>query len=332
LLERVDEGIARAMTSFSAEELRKFAIFHPLAFEKYQAMHKPLARFAHYCSAEAAFHILKSRKMRLRNAAVMNDFMEIEHGSACLARVWRSDTGKRLKEIVDGLFPGLSDELTNVLDAWRHDFQTETFITCLSEHDPEENELGKLSMWRAYGGSSGVAIVLNPAVFLSVSDALPTFTSPVAYLSPEAFEMEFERVVGNIETSLDFIKAEGRDELYNSLFHAFRTSMLCTKHPGFSEEREWRIVYAPSLNSSDRIIPSVELIRGAPQIVHSIPFKDYPEEGLVGAELPKLIDRVIIGPTEFPYQLRQAIVSLLTEAGVTDAAEKVFVSTIPLRQ
>lgn len=320
------------MTGFSAEDLRRFAIFHPLAFEKYQAMHEPRARFVHYCSAEAAFHILKSKKMRLRNAAAMNDFMEIEHGSTCLARAWHSDTGVRLKEIVDGLFPGLSNGLANVLDAWSHNFRTETFIACLSEHDPEEDELGRLSMWRAYGGSSGVAVVMNPAAFLSVSDALQAFTSPVAYLSPETFELEFKRVVGNIESCLDFIEAEGRDNLYKSLFHAFRTSMLCTKHPGFSEEREWRIVYAPSLGSSNRIIPSVELIRGVPQIVHSIPFKDYPEEGLVGAELPQLIDRVIIGPTEFPHQLRQAMVSLLTDTGVTSAAEKVFVSTIPLRQ
>lgn len=320
------------MASFSAEDLRRFAIFHPHAFEKYQAMHVPRARFVHYCSAEAAFHILKSGKMRLRNAAVMNDFLEIEHGSACLARAWHSETGEHLKKMVEDLFPGLPKELASVLDAWSHSFRTETFITCLSEHDPGEDELGRLSMWRAYGGVSGVAVVLNPAVFLSVSDALPAFTSPVAYLNPGTFELEFKRVVGNIESNLDFIKEGGREGLYTSLFHAFRTSMLCTKHPGFAEEREWRIVYAPSLNSSDRIIPSVELIRGVPQIVHSIPFKDYPEEGLVGAELPKLIDRVIIGPTEFPYQTRQAMISLLTDEGVTDAAEKVFVSTIPLRQ
>lgn len=320
------------MSGFSVEELRRFAIFHPLAFEKYQAMHKPRARFVHYCSAEAAFHILRSKKMRLRNVAVMNDFMEIEHGSDCLAKAWHSESGGRLKNLVEELFPGLSAELANVLDAWSHSFRTETFITCLSEHDAEEDELGRLSMWRAYGGSSGVAVVLNPKVFLSVSDALPAFTSPVAYLSPEAFEQEFKRVIENIEGSLEFIKDRGRDDLYSSLFNAFRLSMLCTKHPGFAEEREWRVVYAPQLNSSDRIIPSVELIRGVPQIVHSIPFKDYPDEGLLGAELPELIDRVIIGPTEFPYHLRQAMVSLLTEAGVTEAASKVFVSTIPLRQ
>lgn len=320
------------MSGFSSEDLRRFAIFHPLAFEKYQAMHKPRARFVHYCGAEAAFHILRSRKMRLRNVAVMNDFMEIEHGSACLARAWHSQSGDQLKKLIEGLFPGLPQELERVLDAWSHSFHTETYITCLSEHYPEEDELGRLSMWRAYGGLSGVAVVLNPKVFLSPSDALPAFTSPVAYLSPEAFEIELNRVIENIEGNIDFIKEGGRDELYSSLFHAFRTSMLCTKHPGFSDEREWRIVYAPQLSSSDRIIPSVELIRGVPQIVHSIPFKDYPEEGLTGAELPDLIDRVIIGPTEFPYQLRQAMVSLLTDAGVAGADSKVFVSTIPLRQ
>jgi len=59
---------------------------------------------------------------------------------------------------------------------------------------------------------------------------------------------------------------------------------------------------------------------------------DYPEEDLEGAELPKLIDRVIVGPTEFPDQVRLAMVELLNEAEVPDAQAKVVCSTIPLRQ
>ncbi len=187
-------------------------------------------------------------------------------------------------------------------------------------------------MWRAYGGSSGVAVVLNPDVFLNQSEALPAFTSPVAYLSEASFEQQLGRVVDNIEATKDFLESEGREELVAWLFHAFRLAMLCTKHPGFKEEREWRVVYAPHLARSERIVESVQLIRGVPQVVHSIPFKDYPEEGLIGAELPQLISRVIIGPTEFPYQLRDATIALLRNAGVADAAEKVVVSTIPLRQ
>jgi hypothetical protein len=52
----------------------------------------------------------------------------------------------------------------------------------------------------------------------------------------------------------------------------------------------------------------------------------------VGAELPKLINRIIIGPTQFPEQLRLAMVKLLKFAEVPDAEKKVVCSTIPLRQ
>ncbi|MCO5060248.1 MAG: DUF2971 domain-containing protein [Rhizobiaceae bacterium] len=262
----------------------------------------------------------------------MNDFMEIEHGASCLANAWRSKTGDRFKALVEGMFEGVADELAKLVDGWVPSFRADTFITCLSEHDDGEDDLGRLSMWRAYGGSSGVAVVLNPTVFLGTSDALPALTSPVSYLSHAAFEHEFGKVTDNIAANRDGLLRDGRQELINRLFHCFRLAVLCTKHQGFAEEREWRIVYAPMLHNSDRIEASVQLINGVPQIVHSIPFKDYPDEGLVGAELSKLINRVIIGPTEFPSQLRLAMVSLLTEAGVTNAVDKVVCSTIPLRQ
>ncbi len=315
------------------DQLRRFMIFHPFAVGKYQAMLASKARFVHYCSAEAAYHIVNSKRMRLRNAVVMNDFLEIEHGAQCLASAWRSSTGEKFKKLIDEMYPGLPDELAKLVDGWAPSFRTDTYITCLSEHDDAEDDLGRLSMWRAYGGPTGVAVVLNPAVFLNVSEAVPAFTSPVAYLTLEDFERELAKVAGNIETNADFLKQDGgRDGLLNSLYHAFRLAVLCTKHPGFAEEREWRIVYTPSHERSDRIISSVELIRGVPQIVHSIPFVDYPEEGFEGAALPKLIDRIIVGPTEFPEQVRLAIVELLSKADVPDPQSKVVCSAIPLRQ
>lgn len=317
----------------SQDDLRKFMIFHPLAFEKYLEMKKPGACFVHYSSAEAAFHIIKSKRMRLRNAAVMNDFMEIEHGLNCLARSWKGTSGDRLKATIDDMFPGTADEVAKLFDSWAPHFRENTYITCLSEHDPKkEDGLGRLSMWRAYGGAAGVAVVLNPKVFLSVSEALPAFTSPVAYLSEEAFEAEFNRVTDNIIATREFLMVEGKQAFVGMLFHAFRTAVLCTKHPGFAEEREWRVIYAPTFASSDLIERSVELIRGVPQIVYSIPFKDYPDKDFVGAELPTLIDRVIIGPTQFPEQLRQATIVLLEGADVPDAAKRVVCSSIPLRQ
>lgn len=65
-------------------------------------------------------------------------------------------------------------------------------------------------MRRAYGGMPGGAVVLNPSVFLAQSDALPAFTSPVAYLSEADFEHELGRVTDNLAENLEFLKEEGR--------------------------------------------------------------------------------------------------------------------------
>jgi hypothetical protein len=316
----------------SPEELLHFGIFHPHAVDQYMKAMQAQTRFVHYCSAETAYHIVKSNRMRLRNATVMNDFMEIEHGSRCLDAAWSSPDGERFRQVIDGLFEGISEEITHLLRGWVPLFGRETYISCLSEHEADEDDLGRLSMWRAYGGPSGVAVVLNPEPFYSSTTVLGAVSSPVAYLHEADFIAQFNRVTDGIKTHESMIREKGRQALINSLFNAFRFAVLCTKHPGFKEEREWRIIFDPRFSTEHKLVRSVELIHGAPQVVYSIPFKDYPEEGFVGAELPKLVERIIIGPTEFPVQLREATIVLLEEAGVQDADKKVVCSTIPLRQ
>jgi hypothetical protein len=58
---------------------------------------------------------------------------------------------------------------------------------------------------------------------------------------------------------------------------------------------------------------------------------DEPENGLLGADIPSLIDRIIIGPTAYPYVSYQAFAAVLQGLGVQDAGERVIVSDIPLR-
>jgi hypothetical protein len=101
---------------------------------------------------------------------------------------------------------------------------------------------------------------------------------------------------------------------------------------GFREEREWRVIYSPAYAKSDVLIPDIQSIRGVPQQIYKIPLKDIPDQSLVGIELHSLIDRVIVGPTQYPQATYGALVSLLEKAGMTDARKRVVVSDIPLRQ
>ena len=103
------------------------------------------------------------------------------------------------------------------------------------------------------------------------------------------------------------------------------------KHPGFHEEKEWRVIHSPTQEPSERVLCHTEVIGGVPQPVYKIPLRNFPDEGLEGVEVPELLDRIIIGPTEYPWAVYQAFKQVLTAAGVPDAGKKIIVSDIPLR-
>ena len=105
-------------------------------------------------------------------------------------------------------------------------------------------------MWRAYGGSSGVVIVLKSTPFTTASDALGAYSSPVAYFSKEDAGVHFDKIATAIEGDMDFVRSQQRHEIAALIHEAFRFGIICCKHPGFAEEREWRIVYNPGSGRS----------------------------------------------------------------------------------
>jgi hypothetical protein len=111
----------------------------------------------------------------------------------------------------------------------------------------------------------------------------------------------------------------------------FRFAVLCTKHPGFHEELEWRVIHSPTYEPSERVTKTIETIRGVPQHVIKIPLKNYPDEGFVGGELHELLDRIIIGPTQHPHAIADAFCDLLHQAKIPDPEKKICISDIPLR-
>jgi hypothetical protein len=124
----------------------------------------------------------------------------------------------------------------------------------------------------------------------------------------------------------------GRQQILNLFFYAFRSFVLATKHPGFKEEREWRVFHSPSIDgASPWIDVSTESVGAIPQHVVKVALKDDPEVGVVGAAPEKLINRVIIGPCETPFPIRAALGQAMTTAGVPEAWSKIRMSFIPLR-
>lgn len=318
------------------EQEHLFRIFHPHAAEEQAAAYSNGMRFVYYTRAETAMKILKDRQIWMRKSMCMNDFMEVQYGLQCLYEVYhKTYVGKQFQNVLDRLFDGLCAEVTELFDSWTGHLRADTYVTCFSKHKGgTEDRFGRLSMWRAYGGTSGVALVINNTAFQAVapSDVLKIYASPVAYFNPQKFAEKLGEVATNIEKETDFIRQQDRKEITGRLFKMLAFGVLCTKHPGFEEEQEWRVVHCPWWEHSEYLIKEIEVIAGVPQPVYKIPLVDIPEKKLFGLTVPALIERIIIGPTRDPLAMREAFADLLAKAGVEEPFGKIFMSEIPLRQ
>jgi hypothetical protein len=279
----------------------------------------------------------------------MNDFSEIRHGWECLLQAYNGPLGLRLQNALRVVQSDLPEILQGNFNAQIWDVMNETYLMSVSEHgdpradkqgDEHEDKFGRLSMWRAYAPKDGVAFILNNDPFLCESNALQAFTSPVAYALPEDFQPAFEEMVVAVENNIHLLAQFGGQFVHDTLMNAFRFAVQSTKHPSFKEEREWRVIYSPSLLSKagamneqqiKRVPTEIVSLGGVPQRIFSIPFRDYPEEGFKGATPPALINRILIGPSQDSYAIRHAFADELMRLNVPDADSKVVVTGVPLR-
>ena len=261
----------------------------------------------------------------------MNDFSEIEHGISCLTNTYNGDIGQKLKNLLNDLYPEITKKIENLFNGWIPYFKSHTFIACVSEHPQEENNYGRLSMWRAYGGNNSVALVVNKEPLTVETEAFNAYTNPVAYLEPEQIGKELEYLLERMQNNIEFIKELGQQQVINCIFNVFKGVALCTKHPGFREEREWRVVYNPKLSESKLVKSEIEVINDVPQEIHKIPLQNIPEKNFIGATIPEIIDQIIIGPNDQQEILGHAFETVLREAGVNEPAQKIYYSGIPLR-
>lgn len=309
-------------------------------------------RFVHYTSAPAAISIIEKQEIWLRSSGVMNDYSEITHGHLCLEYVLKGDNEvrERCERALGHIHPNAFRNSIEFLETTANYRMVNTYLLAISEHGApdilpghieDEDEYGRLSMWRAYGCGNGVALIFNGSPIFQESQALGVYSSPVFYGTPNWYSVEFCKVLRQLEDNADQLKKippEVFQENFNRFIHF---SSLATKHPGFSEEREWRVTFSanpanePSLddefNAANPIKREFRDVAGIPQRIYKIPFKDQPDKGLVGMNISAILERVIIGPTQYAVAQWDAVVAALQRAGVHNAHERVKISGVPLR-
>ena len=211
-----------------------------------RGFHREPIRFVHYTSAEAALGIIKSKRIWMRNTTCMADYREVQHGFEILRKFF-SEKPKTdaFVAALDVCVPGAAMEAINLFDQWWQNIQLNTYITSISEHHPKEDLHGRLSMWRAFGGSTArVALVITLPWFSGGAEALNVIFSPVSYLTEDEAHEVIQTVIKNIGINSDFLRSIDHQRIVATVFTMLRAGVICLKHEGFREEREWRVIFS----------------------------------------------------------------------------------------
>lgn len=308
-------------------------VFMPYAMRQQRTVYENQTRFVHYTSAEAALSIIKSKRLWMRNATCMSDYREVQHGFQILNDFFTDEAKKKaLVDAIDACVPGAALEAIALFDQWWNDIALNTYISSISEHDNKEDLHGRLSMWRAFGGNiARVAIVFRIPYYSEASTALSIMFSPVAYLTKkQAHDVVFE-VIKNVGDEYEFLCSVERSLVVGTILAMLVAGVICLKHEGFHEEREWRAIYSPRRWPSPLMESSTEVISGVPQTVFKLPLDVTVSDGLRELDLFNMFDRLIIGPSPYPWVMYEAFTAALQKAGVAEAEKRVFTSGIPIR-
>ncbi|WP_444904998.1 DUF2971 domain-containing protein [Microbulbifer sp. CnH-101-E] len=288
-------------------------------------------KFVHYTSADNAKNIIRNKELWLRKPSCMNDYMEVSQGFDMLMKYLKQPAnGSRFKDVLNQVGDNTWEKVAKEFDDWWRNLRFDTYLASISVHMADESQHGRLSMWRAYGGDAGKAALVfnNPPLIPN----LRVIFSPALYYSDERLGAELEKILNNIEANVDYLRSLPEDIVWSSLAMTLIVLTLCLKHPGFKEEQEWRVIYLPELDTEDKfLIDSVETINGIPQIVYKLPFANNEQMGIIGLSLSDMLDSILIGPTQYPGVIHQALSRELRDGGLNDLEGRISFSGIPLR-
>jgi hypothetical protein len=263
----------------------------------------------------------------------------VQHGFDILNSFFSDQSKKNsFTEALDDCIPGVASQAFTAFNNSWNDIRWNSYIACLSVHQDSEDSNGRLSMWRAFGGTATrIGIVLNIPYTLSTLPLSIIFSS-VAYFSESAAHEYMEEVIRNVRANREFLRTIGRDVLIRIVLNMFLFHVVCLKHEGFREEREWRAIYAPTLEAyapmpgpSRLMESSTEVVSGVPQVVYKVPLDASVSDQIADLDFTQIFDHLIIGPTPYPQPIYSAFVNELAKAGVANSAERVLVSGIPIR-
>jgi len=250
--------------------------------------------------------MLETGELWMRNVRQMNDSAEVSYGINGLLGVRSSYIGRGLVHAISSAHPGLGEELlgdhlNGVVDQW----YLQTHVACVTEHDPMRDFNGRLSMWRAYGSDTGIAFVLKGDKLLANENYDHLYLRPVDYAGELEFVGLLHVAISYIERNVEALRALPRLWAKIVLTDWLCELVTCMKHPGFHEEREWRVLPVwQHQEATARLERAVKDVGSVPQIIFVAKLFD---QDTRATTLSEMVDRIIVGPSSNQQAIVDAI-------------------------
>jgi hypothetical protein len=268
-----------------------------------------LPPLAHYTSISALERIAQTGEIWFSNPLYMNDVDELRYGMNLGLRALRGHRGLR-EACPPAHYNALLDAFESLYAAFDGESAFDVYVFSCSEHDEAIGDDGLLSMWRGYGGDgNGVAIVFDMGPLLAAH--APLLFRQVQYLSYDASESWMDDKLRQFALALQRRGGPVADmqAAAAALFERIKLFALFTKHRGFHEEREWRVVYLRERDFAGVFRQQLHYAireRGIePRLRFSTDVLGGPEEQ---PRLQDMVRRIILGPVlATPLALRSVV-------------------------
>lgn len=262
---------------------------------------------AHYTSIATLERIAETGEIWFSNPLYMNDVDELRYGMTLGLNAVRTHHGLRQACPPDH-YNALLDAFGRLYTTFDNDSAFDVYVFSCSEHDAHIGDDGLLSMWRGYGGDgNGVAIVFDISRLLGAPGS-PLQVRQVQYLSYEQSEAWMEDKLDRFTRTLARVGGppEAMAGAAAALFERIKLFALFTKHRGFHEEREWRVVYLREHDGQGVLTQQLHYAIGGRGIEPRLRLT-MDSLGPGAPALEDLVERIILGPVlATPLALRSA--------------------------
>lgn len=320
------------------EDLQVVRLFEPLWAdlkpENQFYNKKPL--LAHYTTLATLEQILLNNELWFSNPLYMNDLEEIRFGIVHGLRLLRENESIKAVLTSDERYRTFIKALNAEFSRFDTQHLLNIYVLCFSEHDVSNGD-GVLSQWRAYGNNgNGAALILDSGKIGGGSgNNKPLVLAKVEYGSSDQrwawLSNMAERAATIIEANS--ISDERIPAIAYALFERITLFALFTKHNGFSEEREWRVVYLPDRDPENKFQKFFQYHNGPRGVEPKLKFPIKPIHGLTAADLSleKITFAILLGPTTSSPLALSAVRRMVQMTKHPDLANRVAASSIPLR-